>query len=190
MEPFGRDFRGRKEPVISALNDKFRDLVDGHYDGLWRYARWLTAGAADSEDIVHDAFLLAFDRLAEGVRFEGDPGKWLRGTLRNLTLAWWRKQRNAPADLAEHILARAEEAEDALDGLMAAEMESALTRCLEKLGAEDRRLVGRRYGDGWSVTQIAEQWKVNMASLRVRLFRVRLALKECMERRLSRGGLS
>jgi len=161
--------------------------VDRHYEGVWRYARFLTRGAAEAEDMVHEAFLLAFDRLAAGEEFTGDAGAWLRGALRNLVKSWWRERRKLPQDVADRLVLLAEEADDALTVAAGEELRAALDHCLGLLGAEDRDLVARRYERGMRITRIAEELRRNAATVRVQLFRIRQALKECVERQLSKG---
>jgi len=146
------------------------------------------AGSAEAEDVVHEAFLLAFDRLAEGVEFRGDPGKWLRGTARNLVYAWWREQRKLPQHVADRLKLLAEEADDALAAAARRELQAALDHCLGELRAEDRQLVAKRYEEGLRITQIAEQLRRNAATVRVRLFRIRRTLKMCVEGQLGSGG--
>ena len=167
-----------------ALRERFQQLVDDQYDGLWPYVSYLTGGGPDCEDLVHQAFLLAFDRLAAGEEFTGDPGKWLRGTARNLVHAWWRERRGVPEKVAAGLRLLAEESEDPASAIAAAEAQDALAYCLDKLSEEDRALIARRYEDGLRITQIAEQMKSKAATIRVRLFRIRQALKLCVEGRL------
>ena len=183
MEP-GVHARGQE---ISTLRTRFQDLVDGHYEALWRYVSFLTAGSADTEDILHQAFLLAFDRLAAGTEFQGDPGLWLRGTIRNLVHVWWREKRKAPQDVADRLRLLAEEADDAPTVASSNEVKAALVHCLGKLAAEDRRLVAQRYEEGLRITRIAEDMRKNVATIRVRLFRIRQSLKLCVEAQLARG---
>lgn len=160
--------------------------MDRHYEGVWSYARFLTRGAAEAEDLVHEAFLLAFDRLAAGEEFAGDAGAWLRGTLRNLVKAWWRERRKLPQDVADRLSLLAEEA-DAAATAESHELQAALDHCLGLLAPEDRDLVARRYERGMRVTQIAKDLRRNAATVRVQLFRIRQALKNCVERQLARG---
>ena len=68
-------------------------MVDAHYASVWSYVNVLTGGSPDSEDLTHQAFLLAFDRLAKEDRTIQDMGKWLRGVVRNLVRAYWRERR-------------------------------------------------------------------------------------------------
>jgi len=173
---------------IPKLRARFQELVDHHYEALWRYVAALTAGAAEAEDILHQAFLAAFDRLAAGREFEGDPGKWLRATVRHMVYAWWRQRRRMPQDVADRLKEVADEADDALTRAARAEVQAALEHCLGELSDADRQLVAQRYEQGLRVTQIAERLRRNAATLRVRLFRIRQALKRCVDVVLARGG--
>ncbi len=162
--------------------------MDRHYEGLWRYVRALTRGATESEDLLHQAFLIAFDRLAAGEQFQGDPGAWLRGTVRNLVRAWWRKRLKMPEALADRLKLLADEADDALDAAEAKELRAALDLCLGKLPPEDRRLIAQRYEQERQATAIAKALRKTAVAVRVRLFRIRQALKRCVETQLARGG--
>ena len=172
---------------ISTLRTQFQELVDRYYEKLWPYVWFLTAGSRDGEDILHQAFLLAFDRLAAGEEFRGDPGAWLRGTLRNLVHAWWREKRKAPQALADQLALLAEEADDALTASAKEEVRAALEHCLAKLAASDRELVAKRYEQGLRITRIAEELEKNVATVRVRLFRIRQVLMLCVQAQLARG---
>jgi RNA polymerase sigma-70 factor (ECF subfamily) len=172
------------------LRERFTEIVDLHYKDLWSYVSFLTGGPDGCEDIVHQAFLLAFDRLAEGTEFTGDPGKWLRGTARNLVYTWWRERRKLPQDLAERLKTVIDESESVFESVANAETASALEHCLEKLSPEDRAMIRERYEKGVRITEIAEQTKANVTSLRVRLFRIRQALKLCVETQLSGGAMA
>ncbi|MFW6162483.1 MAG: RNA polymerase sigma factor [Planctomycetota bacterium] len=161
--------------------------MDRHYDGVCAYVGALTGGAAEGEDIVHQAFLAAFDRLAAGREFEGDAGAWLRATARNMVYGWWREQRRMPQDVAERLKQVADEADDALTHAARREVRAALDRCLDKLPDAERRLVADRYEQGLRVTEMAERLRCKAATLRVRLFRIRQALRRCVDAVLSRG---
>jgi len=163
----------------------FQRMVDDYYEPLLSYAHFLLGCKEQVEDVVHQAFMLGFDRLANGRLFRGDPGKWLRGTVRNLVCEVWRRNRKLPqdvADLLQQVVAQADEAGDAMDR---SSLSAALRRCLERLEEADRELIGQRYENGWRVTEIARRMQVSASTLRVRLFRVRQGLKSCVEAQLS-----
>lgn len=167
------------------LHDTFRKLVDSEYEAVSSYARFLTGSGDHVEDLVHEAFLLAFDRLAEGNPFTGDPGKWLRGTLRNLVKGWWRERIRLPQDVADQLADVAQRADDLGESLDRQAMAAALERCIEKLSAEDQDLIARRYQQDDRVGRIAERLRINESTVRVRLFRARQALKDCVESQFS-----
>ena len=59
-----------------------RELIEAHYDSLYRYAYRLTGSSADAEDLTQDTFSKAMLRLSQ-LR-EPDKAKgWLFRILRN-----------------------------------------------------------------------------------------------------------
>lgn len=178
----------RKEKAIPDLHQEFRDLVDRHYGSVWACVSVLTARSADTEDLVHDAFLLAFERLADGNGFAGDPGKWLRGTARHLVFAWWREKRRMPEALAQRLEAlTTRQEDDALSRADRAEVRAALRQCLAKLSEDERDLVQRHYEEDEGLVRIAEGLGLNAVTVRTRLHRIRLALRRCLAAALGGG---
>lgn len=176
-----RDAAALERALVTDRQQAFQRIVDDHYGPLLWYAHFLLGRNGPVEDVVHQAFLLAFDRLASGQPFQGDPGKWLRGTVRNLVRDVWRQQRKLPQDVAgqlQQVVLQADETGDEVDRSMVRE---ALRRCLDGLDAADRDLIGQHYADGSRIAEIAQRLELNAATLRVRLFRIRQDLKACVE---------
>ncbi len=159
--------------------------MDRHYEPLWSYVGYLTGGAAEAEDILHQAFLVLFDRLAVGESIDPEAGKWLRGAVRNLVHAWWRQKRRLPQDLADRLELLAAEADDAPTAAAKAELRAALEHCLGTLEPDDRQFVAGHYEEGLRITEIAGRMQVNAATARVRLFRLRQALRTCVQSQLA-----
>jgi RNA polymerase sigma-70 factor, ECF subfamily len=159
----------------------FQRMVDDHYEPLLSYAHFLLGHREQVEDVVHQAFMLGFDRLANDQGFQGDPGKWLRGTVRNLVHDVWRQKRKLPQDVADLLQQVAHQADEAGDAMDRSRVHEALRGCLDKLEEGDRQLIGQRYENGRRITEIAQRMRLNVATLRVRLFRARQALKSCVE---------
>ncbi len=171
----------------SSVHDQFHRVVDEHYDAVRRYARFLTGQADAAEDVVHEAFLRLHGRLASGP-LEGDAGKYLRGIVRNLVYDWWRAQRRMPQHLADRLKLLAEEADD--DGGRSEELRRALRRCLDRLNPDSRAILAKRYEGGSRIERIADDLRLNVVTVRVRLHRIRMALRRCVEGELPRGGES
>src|SRR5918999_429340 len=62
-----------------------RELIDAHYEALYRYAYRLTGSAADAEDLTQEAFGKAIARLPQ-LREPERVKAWLFRILRNLYL--------------------------------------------------------------------------------------------------------
>lgn len=181
---------GRGGRSISGIRQRFQEIVDGHYVSLHSYVRFLSGASGETEDIVQQAFLLAYDRMAAGREFDGDAGLWLRGTARNLVLASWRQKRSIPEKLALHLTRLAERADDPHASAARAELTAALKRCLEKLNPDDRLLVAKRYEENLTVAEIAAESQRNVTTVYVRLHRIRRGLKRCVEAAGPGGGPS
>jgi RNA polymerase sigma factor (sigma-70 family) len=87
----------------------------------------------------------------------------------------------------QHLATLVERADEAPSLASRQELQAALDHCLGLLSAEDRELVARRYERGLRITEIAEELRRNAATVRVQLFRIRQALKLCVEGQLARG---
>ena len=67
------------------------------------------------------------------------------------------------------------------------ERQRALSVCFEKLPAHQRDMLAKRYAKGGSVEALANELQRPAASISQTLYRVRKALLECMQRRISEG---
>ena len=64
-------------------------------------------------------------------------------------------------------------------------MKDALAHCVEKVGGDGRRALWLRYEEGLELRQIAARLEKSASAVGVLLYRVRSALRECIDRRLS-----
>jgi RNA polymerase sigma-70 factor (ECF subfamily) len=133
--------------------------------------------AAQAQDAVQDAYLIAFRRLAD----LDDPAAfagWFRRVVITASLNTRRARRQTFLQL--------EDAPDLpiLDEAEARWSEAArlrLARALLTLSREERRLCDRRYHGGWSTARLAAGAGVDEAAMRKRLQRIRDKLRKEME---------
>jgi RNA polymerase sigma-70 factor (ECF subfamily) len=169
-------------------------------DDLWTIGvieqnrRWMLAyvqaaigDAAAAEDVVQEAFLVAFQKRGD-YRPEQPFGAWLRGIARNLARRHLERKTRGP------VLLLSDEAWSALDARAAsleeahvspgfeAERASLLRRCVQKLTERARALIEGRYGQGLSIPDLAARLRLAPASVPVVLHRARSVLSECMNR--------
>jgi RNA polymerase sigma factor (sigma-70 family) len=128
------------------------------------------------------------DRVAKKVHelrqsFQGDPKLYFFGVARNLIKENPRKVKaQVPlndADLAAHEVVEPEETIDV--------REQCLHSCLQKLSEEKRELILTYYANEKRAkiehrTELARQLGTSVETLRVRAYRIRNTLEECIER--------
>jgi len=136
------------------------------------------------DEIAHEAFVFAHRHIHD-FRAGTDFGKWLRAIAFNLirkeTLRHQRLSKNREKFLEHHLVQQATRGEFAPD----LPLVSALEECLSRLPEQQRRLLERKYTLSESSREIASAFGQSEAWVRTTLCRVRTALRQCMEHKLS-----
>ena len=82
---------------------RFEEQISPHLKSAYNLAKWLTRSHEDAEDVVQDAFLRAFSAFES---YRGDDAQpqnakaWLLTIVRNTSMTWLKRNRNAGATLA------------------------------------------------------------------------------------------
>lgn len=156
-------------------------FVRKHQVGLWRFLRSAGCDAALAEELTQDALLVALRRDV-ATRQERTAAAFLRTTARNL----WMKRRHSDRRRAELLIDAAEQlwqsdaANDDGDQLL-----DALQRCVAELPERSRTAIARSYRDGASRQEMATDLNLTEHGVRNMMQRIRKALRECIERRIS-----
>ncbi len=157
---------GRREPVAQ------RQLYARYAGRLLGVARRYAHTVAEAEDVLQDAFVKAFTRLAE-FRGEGSFEGWLRRIVVTTALNHWqsgqhRRQQLALDDAPEPYAADA----DALDRLSVAEVLALMERL-----PDGCRLVLNLYAvEGYSHAEIAELLGIQESTSKAQLSKARKQL--------------
>lgn len=159
---------------------------------LWRtqarvraYIAGMGAAAHEVDDLAQDVYLELyrnFDQMPADVV----PELWLKGIARNICLSHFRRSsrrgklhREAIADILAETQARTEE-------LMArGSVGIALEECVAKLPPSQQQLIEMRYQQDLTSKIIAEQLQSTAEAIRMMLYRVRIALKNCVTEALA-----
>ncbi len=163
----------------------FTLLVERHHRDLLVYAVALTRNSATARDIVQEAFILAYEKIAL-FDVTRDFASWMRGIVRNKWREWLRKNRRY--DLSDNELAR-------IDADIAAWQSSrlndentlfdSLEHCMELLPGNLRETIRAYYFEGHNGDEVADRLHIAPAAVRKRLQRARSLLKQCLDRKLS-----
>jgi len=137
----------------------FGELVRRHGSAVRGLLRRMGAGGAEADDVAQDAFLAAFERIAE-FRGEGTFAAWVKRIAARAYLRKLQKERrlqNLPAD-SELPAGPGHEGEAAgrID----------LDEALKTLGAAERLCVSMCYGAGLSHAEAAEALNLPLGTVK------------------------
>ena len=128
-------------------------------------------GAADAEDVAHDAFERAL--RARTVRSDGDPRPWLNRITRNVAYDTLRSRaRRAALSVAPR------DEESAERTVVRQETRTEIGAALDLISPLYRRTIELHDLQGYTNTEIAALEGVPYQTVRTRLFRARRALRE------------
>ncbi|HTW22715.1 MAG TPA: sigma-70 family RNA polymerase sigma factor [Candidatus Baltobacteraceae bacterium] len=172
----------------------FEDLVRRHQQRVFALVNGILRRPDDVEDVAQQVFLKAYlgiKRFDQRAAFS----TWLYKIAVNECWDYLRKKKVRPlvyeADLSEEQVSR-------LDGIVSAdrppegpndraEAREMLERMLDSLPDQDRQLLLLKEVEGFSVQELAEILKLNVNTVKVRLFRARGRIMETYRRRMSQG---
>ena len=154
------------------------DLVQRHASALARFA--VSAGERNEVDeLVQDTFVRAFNSL-DGFRGESSFRTWLFTIERRLML----DRRRAEKRRKDRDEIREDDATteyDALDSVVADEMQQRLQQAVGRLSPTQREVFGLRVSEGLSYKEIAEAVGTTEGAARVHYHNAMRAVKEFLD---------
>jgi RNA polymerase sigma-70 factor (ECF subfamily) len=160
----------------------FEELVRTQQHRVYGLALRMLGSPAEAQDVAQEAFLRAHRGLAE---FRGDArlSTWLYAIVSRLCLNRLAGSERRLARHGEEALSRLVDARPGPDqALERGELEEALHRAIGELPEERRIVVVLRDVEGLAYEEIAEVLDLPVGTVRSRLHRARLDLKEKLER--------
>ncbi len=196
LDRAGRQEEDRELVRLSQSGNEpaFEDLVRRHQQRVFALVNGILRRPDDVEDVAQQVFLKAYlgiKRFDQRAAFS----TWLYKIAVNECWDYLRKKKVRPlvyeADLSEEQVSR-------LDGIVSAdrppqgpndraEARELLERMLDTLPEQDRQLLLLKEVEGFSVQELAEILKLNVNTVKVRLFRARGRIMDVYRRRLSQG---
>jgi RNA polymerase sigma-70 factor (ECF subfamily) len=169
--------------------DSFNRLVLAYQDVLYNTALRILGDDNLAADATQDAFISAFRNLTS---YRGGSFKaWLMRTVTNACYDELRRQKRRPTTPLEPINNDDEEIESPrwlADSSMApeekfeaAELEHAIQHCLDALPGDFRTVVVLADIQGMDYTEVASAASVPLGTIKSRLARARLRLRECLQ---------
>lgn len=166
-----------------------RSFVQAMVKDQHRLLAYVLAIVADdhlAEDVVQEAFTLAFERF-DTFNDENHLYAWLRETSRRKSLEMLRKDRRQPRVFDEKLLDLLEDQWRGVEVAESSAMMDALRHCLEQLSPYSRQIIDARYGRGLTGDHLAEAVGRKFNTVYSALSRTHAALAECIQREIHRG---
>jgi RNA polymerase sigma-70 factor (ECF subfamily) len=158
-------------------------LVMVHRTALYGYIFACVRNHADAEDILQNVSVAVTESIGSLADEKGFL-PWAREIARRRVLAHRRlSRREQPID--PELLARLAEAADRVEQQQpASEQRAALLACLEALPGQSRRLIAMRYdGSVSGMAELARKFGRSVQGIYAQVKRIKIALRDCVERR-------
>ena len=176
------------QQTSAAPSAEFVQLFTHHQRRLFLYILSQIPNPIEAEEVQQETNVVIWSKFAQfrpGTNFLA----WV-SQIANFEVMKFRSRRKRDRmqfsdEFLETVSREALERSDELE-----ERRNALVECLEKLRPRDRELIEQRYAPGEKGKHLAEQIGRPANSVYQSLGRIRRSLMECIQRRLSTGGVS
>lgn len=162
--------------------EQFEEIVLAHQKDVINFHYRLVGNRFEAEDLAQETFIKAYKKLAT-VQDQNKMRSWLLSIARNVTIDFFRKNKNHAIALDENILEYYAQATsvDSREEILSAEKARELQDCIGQLSEQDQTIVRLLYYEGFSYKEIASLLKVNQNTLKSRLHRARAELLKVIQ---------
>lgn len=168
------------EAALGGDREAFGQLVERYQDRVFNTLVRVLGSHEDARDVVQDAFVQAFVKL-ESFRGDAKFYTWLYRIAMNLALSYRRRRRPTESlDATKENVGGEPVSQQptATQDLIERERAEVLQCALLELNTGHRQIIVLRELEGCSYEEIGEILKMPVGTVRSRLFRARMQLKE------------
>lgn len=158
-------------------SDVLAQLYVRYYQSAYLYTLSLCNNRELAEDFVADAFVKAYLTLSDE---HNSYQYWLMRVCKNLWIDYLRRQKRN-ADIDDDTLSEIPDTYTPEQRFLANERLSVLYRCIRSLREPDREILILHYFSKLPLRDIAQLMQATPGSIKTRIFRARLSLKQLME---------
>ena len=185
MQEEGADNPAFLDRLRSGDARAFEELVTTHQHRVFGVALRMLDNAAEAEEIAQETFLRAHGSVGE-FRGEAKLSTWLYAIVSRLCLNRLASADRRTARPGDDVLLRVADGEAGpQDSAERDELQAALRRAIADLPEDRRVVVILRDLEGLAYEEIARALGLELGTVRSRLHRARMDLKDKMERFLS-----
>jgi RNA polymerase sigma-70 factor, ECF subfamily len=166
-----------------SQDDVLRSLLTNRTK-LLAYIRTIVISHHTAEDI-HQEVVISSMHCAEGFQDKQHLFSWARRAAKTKAIDFIRRSGRQPKHFDPGILDVFDAHWDQMHETESSIISSALQKCLEKLPAKSRSIVGMRYTNKFSGEEIAKHTGMTVSSVYVTLSRIYKTLEDCVRRNLA-----
>lgn len=160
-------------------------LLMQHRTALYGFIYACVRNHADTEDILQNVSVAVTESISQ-LKDEAGFLPWAREIARRRVLAHRRTARRELACDPELVRALADASDRVEIEEPASDHRAALMACLENLPGESRKMIAMRYdGTSGNVSRLAAHFGRSVQSIYAQIKRIKMALRECVGRRLT-----
>jgi RNA polymerase sigma-70 factor, ECF subfamily len=169
-------FKSRARAPADGL---FASLLQPHLPRLFQLGYRLTGDRHEAEDLVQDVCLKFIPDLSQLQTLDA-PGPWLARCLYREFIDRHRHQQRSPVSYTDELPETASEAPGPEAAAIAALTQEQIEQALQQLSPEARAVVVWHDVEGYTLDELARQLDTPLGTLKSRLHRARLQLREIL----------
>lgn len=173
----------RRAAVLNTT--EFVRLLAQHQRSVYAFIYSMIPNWADADDVFQATNVKLWEQID---RFEPgtDFGAWARSVAYYCALNFRRDAGRERVHFSQTFIDAVHEEVEAIEPEVQ-DIGEALEQCIKKLPDKDRKLLDLFYGGGLAVKAVAERVGRSAAATYKAISRTRLALRQCIDRRLANG---
>jgi len=164
--------------------EQFIALLTSHQSSILAYIHSLIPGCPDAHDVLQQVNITLWRKM-KSFKPNTNFKAWAFSVVRFHILNFKRKKSRANWLVFDDDLAQAITEKQAEAPSHVTERQEALQDCLDKLNDESKQLIKHRYEHEEPLKVYAARTKVNIGTVKARLFHIRNQLRQCIEKKLN-----
>jgi RNA polymerase sigma-70 factor, ECF subfamily len=171
--------------ILGGDIDAYETVVLAYQHEVWKVVSAMLFNGQRTEDLVQQTFINAYQHLHR-YQLGRDFGVWLKEIARNEVRQELRRRMREDRRLEIYQTHALQIYNASPDSAANNGLELALQRCAQQLSPGSAEVVEMRYQAGRSFTEIAAHLGRTVEATRQHLARIRLVLRECIEKHLAK----
>ncbi len=165
------------DKILTGDTNSFGELVDRYQNFVFTIAIRILKNREEAEEVSQDSFIKAFESL-RSYRGEAKFSTWLYRIVYHKSLDRIKmNKRRQTFDIIEEVTDDSlDHIENGLEALLSQERSEIISKCIDKLPAEEAAIISLYYFEEQSVKEIVEVTSLTEDNIKIKLYRSRKKL--------------